>query len=358
MAVIVLDSSLQYVDPTPRQYWNVSGETPAAPLTVDQEITKKVMSRIWPAKYDRATQRQVPPDVELIRGLHPSNRPGVLTKSTRVYDTIADSYNYHQSLQLSPTALWFQILTEIAGLINSDSEGFRSLFTRSAEKIEIEVPVADPTSLPPEMTVDLLRRHVPIDTDAFIPSFTTDTPRSKEAMVASFLDAVKGYYDYSTYCCGIRSVEIIGTNEDWTFLAEVSDSVRKILTSVHNKHETRLDEWLSKLSERALLLREARNGGDSSFLKDIFSSKRCGSGSDETITGWFVSELFFKNHDGEMGKNVPASLAIVPYKNLETGRKFTAVHGLFDTRVIGDGIDKIIVPEFNSMVFEHNKVKA
>lgn len=60
-----------------------------------------------------------------------------------------------------------------------------------------------------------LKKLVPTSTELFLPTFTTTTNKSVLAHSIAFADCVSSYYGFFMYGCGIPSIDIKGTIEDW-----------------------------------------------------------------------------------------------------------------------------------------------
>ena len=163
-----------------------------------------------------------------IRYHSPVNRSyfpeGAATHTAFMY-ALSNAYSLHQSISFGPHDLWYVIMTEIARTINANPKQFETLFTRTpGEKQSIIVEGFDNLDL--KAVCAQLRDLVPVNIDVFMPDFSTHTFESKMATMAAFADAVKSYYNYMTLACGIKSLEIRGSVQDWelfyTHLGELS----------------------------------------------------------------------------------------------------------------------------------------
>jgi hypothetical protein len=70
------------------------------------------------------------------------------------------------------------------------------------------------------------------------------------------------------------------------------------------------------------------------FWRDIYTHKNVGSGQQLDISGW-IKDLYMGNR-GKRLENFLTSVAIVPYKNLDTGKEFKGVYGGFQRLVTED----------------------
>jgi hypothetical protein len=279
-----------------------------------------------------------PKSKSLVR--NPSIPSGAEVHGSFLY-TLSDAYSLHQSVSFGPHDLWYVLLTEIARMVNATPDEFRTIFTKSSEKIEILVETGDPTYLPMDRIISELTRLVPVDLSLFLPEFTTHTDQSRVACMAAFADAVKSYYDYSTYLCGIKALEIRGTVNDWEMFGSHVHEVKHILGA-------KVFTWLSNVERRIINIIESLQGGETEFYKDIFSTTRIGSGGELLVNGWFGTEFFRER--GSMPKidNYPNTWSLVPFKNIETNRSFTDAFGCFYSTV-NDGFR---TPQYSNFTFE------
>ena len=158
--------------------------------------------------------------------------------------------------------------------------------------------------------------------------------------MAAFADAVKSYYSYSTYLCGIKSLEIRGTLEDWQMFNWCIQGLKYALKD--------FAPWLSKIEARINLIADSVCGGNTEFYKDIFSSTRIGSGGELLINGWFGTEFFINAGDFPKIENFPNTWSVVPFKNLDTGRKFLDAYGCFYSTLV----DGFHVPDYGRFTLE------
>jgi len=230
---------------------------------------------------------------------------------------LSDAYSLHWDVSISPHDLWYMMLCDIAQQVNASPTNYEDIFTRSPEKIQILVPGTD--YLPLDLIIDELRRLVPVDLDLFIPEFSTHNPSSRAACMAAFCDVVKTYYDYGVFCCGIRSVELRGTADDWDMFKERVGRLKNILN---------MQKWLGRVETRISQIADTFRGGDDSFMKDIFTQKNIGSGSQLEISGW-ITEFFSNIPSLRKITNFPRNLSVVPFTNVSTNQSFTEVYGCF-----------------------------
>lgn len=243
-------------------------------------------------------------------------------------------YSNHICPVITPDIIWFTIMQELSGWVKEKPEKFRHLFTVSKEKTELLIPTDDVTKIDLHLLLNALREHVPTNVDFYLPKFTTSDQMSRNAFGASFADLVSPFYSYSTFLCGFPKIIIKGTDDDWKLL----------LKTFKDLPEEFHDGWWTKL---AYLLVDMMNF-DKDFYKNIFTSKRCGSGGEVEVDGWFTH--FFRKQPENLRKteNFASHIAQVDYKNSNTKREFSLFYGIFESQLI----DNILYPKFESAIFE------
>lgn len=243
---------------------------------------------------------------------------------------MAHAYSQHEKLRIAPHDLWFIVLTEIAKIINKSPETYRDLFTRSSDKIEITVQTDDVTTIDPAALMDQLVHLVPTDTTIFLPRLSTMDSDVNVAFMAVFCDMVKEYYSYSTFMCGIPEIELTGTEEDWS---ELVYCVASLAVNVFVDRDPKATKYLIQVGDLFdNILNQVKAGeADVDFWKDIFRSKNVGSGGELLINGW-ITKLFVETHQVPKLENFTGTFGVIPYTNLNTGRRFKAAHGSFTHR--------------------------
>jgi hypothetical protein len=263
---------------------------------------------------------------------------------------LARAYSLHQKIILAPHDFWYIILSEISKIILANPDKCRSAFTSSSEKVEIVIHSGD-ISIDPLELLKVLKSYVPSNTDIFFPAFSTSTESYNIAAAATFAGGLKLYYNYSTYCCGIPEIKLTGTIADWKAIGNnllfVCDLFKSCgVTSYENKE---LNTWLSDVVGIIEEICQGLYGQDiSEFMKNIFSLKNIGSGGQKQITGW-ISKVYCAVCAVPMLENFSLCIGVLPYTNRETGKKYIAAHGLFNTKRDAEGFT---YPDYGQVIFE------
>lgn len=247
-------------------------------------------------------------------------------------------YNQHLGVVVSPEVLWHVVLCELAEHVKAKAKDYTALFTRASGKTEILVYGDAEVAINPESFVDVLREHVPVSPDLFLPAFSTATHRSNAAHAAAFMDAVSPYYDYSMMMCGISRVRVEGTVADWDKFLSHMDSLAALLDKATG--------WFTRVRPHVEKIRAAAAGEvDLAFWKDIFHVERCGSGHQVEVIGW-ARDFAMKRPRPAYVQNFPTHVAKVTAKQVETGREYAYCTGILYSRVTGE----YLVPDFGYVV--------
>lgn len=250
----------------------------------------------------------------------------------------------HLGVVLTPDIVWYTLLCELCQIIAEKPETYRSLFTNAAEgegKKEISVFTNDVSYIPLESVMDQLRTLIPNGfTNVFLPEFTTSTKRSSFAHAAAFADTVSPYYSYSTYCCGLRQIDVRGTKEDWVQVYTNWNTIIETLTYLDKSNIKYFSEVSSTISNIPKL--------EPKFFKEIFRAERCGSGSQTELFGWFT-DLFRVQPEGvRKSCNFATHVSVVNYKNLDTNQSFVMKNGLFSSKLVADNLE----PDFAHIIYQ------
>jgi hypothetical protein len=247
---------------------------------------------------------------------------------------LAAAWKNHRGIVVSPDLLWHIVLNETAQHIKANAEKYRDLFTKSTEKVEIRVQTGDPELLPLPAIMAELEKLVPTSIALFRPEFSTSTDASRLAMMATFADAMSPFYNYSMYMCGIPKVKVLGTEQDWNRFLFSLNSLTNIIPT--------LMTYYDRVSKR---VREISDETSPEFWAKMFSLKRCGSGSQVEVEGW-INSFYVKRPRPAYVNNYPTCVSYVDYKNLDNGKAYQLVYGLFGSNEVGD----YLVPEYGYLI--------
>lgn len=238
---------------------------------------------------------------------------------------LSRAYSMHREIVINPHDLWYMMLCRVAEIVNADSDTYRHIFTKEKEgKVDIKIP-CDEGTINLDLIIAELIKLVPVDVNVFIPKFSNLTKGAATACMGAFCDMVKTYYNYMTFACGIRSVSIGGTKEDWELFRNNFAYIALLL----NKADTKNTEWTCQIGLHLDSIIDSLDTGDPTFYKDIFRQQNVGSGSDLNINGWICD--FTSTKRGSKLTNFPLMISVVPYKSLTTGKEYVSVYGGFSS---------------------------
>lgn len=336
MPVLMLDSKLAVQPRPPRSYryqrWS-KDEDNAGPLV---ERTDFVNDLLPGPKWDHATRKYVHSGPQMrpvyVNGF---NDTSLYHRGYLAYLELC--WANHWTAVISPDILWQIFLGELASAVKEEPETYRALFSESPDKQMVTVMTADPVVMPVAAMVDALRDLIPTDVSLFTPIFSTTTDMARKATLVSFCDLVSPYYEYSMYCCGIRAVEVLGTDEDWQLLCGLIGRMKQLFPQLVG-YISQVDTVFANLWV---------NRSQPGLFTKMFALIRCGSGSQTEVEGW-ITKLYRKIPSVRYVSNYPTGLAKMDYKNLTTGQNFQMHAGLMSSHLEDD----VLRPEFNMVVFE------
>jgi hypothetical protein len=157
---------------------------------------------------------------------------GRLVEGVRAHPVITvlhRAFTQHRPLCLSPDMIWLLLCQGVAHHINLHAVDLRSRLVRHQRRASIVVRQDDFVKGSPENpwseVIDQLsariQEHAASVHDLFLPRFSTTGPTERIASEIVLLDAVKSYFRYVLQTlCGIPTVTLEGTAQDWQELAE------------------------------------------------------------------------------------------------------------------------------------------
>lgn len=201
------------------------------------------------------------------------------------------AYYEHRPLIISPDMIWLLICQGVSQHIALNSEEFRDLLVEHKGKKNIVV-ARDNINIHNKkewasLAHDFASSITPNKEDSLYQimqsQFTTTGPVEQVAYNITYLDVMSNYYMYIFVTCGIPSITIEGTPEDWQKIYEQVDFFRKY----------KLDWWLDELKPCLKEFVSASNGNyNHNFWEGILKDKQIEScTADRLITGWINNLL-------------------------------------------------------------------
>ena len=232
------------------------------------------------------------------------------------------AFKGHHPLEITPDAIFSTIMAGVSAHVNADPERFRSSFVAHEGKKELQVrdnslvmdswenrwdrPVAELGRLLMDNLSNESARQV------LATSFTSTGPAQSAAHTMTFMDVVKGYFEYIVFTdCGIPHVDIAGCKEDWEKLAA---AISPLLI------ELGLEQWnnqLQRILGHFAAAFDSKAEQDQAFWQGILKyNGPAGLGGKANVTGW-LSELFpYLNGKVSPAVNIPGGIKAQPYQSL------------------------------------------
>lgn len=188
---------------------------------------------------------------------------------------IYQAYMKHCPLVFSPDDFWLLILQAFSNYVNKNSEKLRSLFVDFEGKKELKATIVKENAKyindlcleDFKNAINQLVNQIPKYIDEKLinvmkPDFSTTTEDIKYVGNLSIMSTFKNYFDFDMFCfrCGIPSVTLKGTVNDWEKLLEKLQKLRKY----------KLDEWVNAIEPILKKIIETRKGKlDLDFWKNM-----------------------------------------------------------------------------------------
>ena len=248
------------------------------------------------------------------------------------YKCLVQAYADHHPLVLSPDMVWLIISQGFSRYVNAHAEEMRDLLVFHEGKMDLVVnsnndvlsPSGDWELLLNDFSTCIARNTKGELADLMTADFTTTGVTERIASQISLMDAVKKYFNYANIAagCGIPSITLEGTPEDW----------QKVLDKVRSLKKYRLEKWASDLE---VILKEfvkaSKGHANKEFWQDIVKKRRvdrlkrdrgvCVPSINSTrLDGWFLK--FFPNVLGETPDSViwdtdmPQEIVRVSFKHI------------------------------------------
>jgi len=167
---------------------------------------------------------------------------------TGLFGVIFDAWSNHWNVRTSPEDWWLPIITRVATAIDNqaDTDELRKYFRngkQEKEKISIQCPNfsiydTDYKTLFGKFASEISKR---IEVQGYVSTITSDfstsTPEQAITSQISIMKSFQKYFEYEMMICGcgIHSLEMCGTEDDWKLLGVKLESLRKLLLPIEEK---------------------------------------------------------------------------------------------------------------------------
>ena len=205
------------------------------------------------------------------------------------------AYSAEHHLIISPDDVWIAITTALSRYINAHAEEMRELFvSHQGQKELIVSDVGSITSVDWDKLIDqmseLISQNTKNDIQQWIePDFTTTTKLTRKVGSIVLMASMKAYFSYKfNLCCGLPSVTMLGTLEDWQKIRQRADRLlefkQEVLTEWHAILVPILDEFIKSFSGEV----------DTNFWNTIAHQTGGGSGP-RYLSGWILAFIPFND---------------------------------------------------------------
>ncbi|KAG8669407.1 hypothetical protein FPOAC1_008802 [Fusarium poae] len=215
-----------------------------------------------------------------------------------------EAWAQHQHLVLRPEEVWFEVLVQMNLYMSVHSEKVRGLFVEhegGKEKIVVEGNSWD------DMVVsfgDEIDKRVKTEwlKDWIMPGFSTSTPKDDVTAAALMMGLMKQFFDFEGWVvCGIPSVTLLGTREDWVKLEAKLDYLKEF-----GPDPELFAEMLRPIMKRFVSSWDDAHAEETKlFWEQIVRVKKqwsCGEGANEwDVSGWITGFDFFDRNGWRRG---------------------------------------------------------
>lgn len=344
--VITIDESLQPVKFAVPGEPNEHGYTPMEKCSYEEWLTTPVNDRHRDDEVGKFLHKYSPKNSTAVRGFEYS---GYDIHHQNYFEYLAFCYAKHISPVLSADIINHLIICEFAARIAEHPEKYRAYFSESSSKEKITVPTDDPLSFKHQNFINELQNRVSAEVASLMKtSFNEDMHGSKLARNLAWMDAASPFYSYSMFMCGFPHIAIVGDDDDWKSLITFCLEISSIAAGAGDF------EYKSHMETSAELCRSIKTGIDNEdieFLKKMFYTEVCGSGSQEEVFGW-IFNFCFEVPSIKFVHNYTSCRSVVDYTIEGDDTEYSIVSGLFVSRL---SIDGFAIPMFENFIVKKDK---
>lgn len=230
-----------------------------------------------------------------------------------LFQMLLQAWCQHRPVVLTPDAVWMVISQGFSHWVNKNPEEVRDRIVFHQGKEELRIQTNDLFSEDADWEglvsgfCSQIAKYTADGTASLVADFSTTGVNEKFASEITLMDAVKPYFQYTSFyaICGIPSITLTGTPEDW----------KKVLEKTRVLSRFGMDWWVKDLEPILSQFVSASEGRpDYWFWKDIVSKTRprslqgpsCSPDAQPItkVNGWFL-KLFPFGEDGKTPEAVP-----------------------------------------------------
>ncbi len=267
-----------------------------------------------------------------------SKRSGSLvsTDSHAFVATVHAAFNDHRPLILSPDHFWLLICQGFATHVRAHAESLRDLLVHHEGTKELSIVRPDIAKGQPDAPWDeavadfagLIRQNLTSEFHMLLtPRFSTTTPIETTAFEIVLMDSVQDYFDYGMSLCGIPSITLEGSPDDWRTLQEHTRTMGAF----------QLDWWTMLLDPiLSELVQTAEGNINKSFWEDLYKY-HSESGRADRLTGWLVKFFPYIETPARSGSDGKTSYRVNRYLEHDPADKSTEG---FDQGMLSGGLSR------------------
>lgn len=239
-----------------------------------------------------------------------------------LFKMLLDAWCQHRPVVLTPDAIWMVIAQGFSYYVNEHSESMRDLLVSHEGKKVLRIETdedflsgqGDWKNFIDLITEEIDKYSVGDVAGSLVADFSTTGADERIASEVTLMDAVKPYYEYTLVylICGIPSITLTGTPEDWN----------KVLQKTLSLKRFGLGWWVDELEPILKEFVRASEGHPKiSFWKDIVKKTRPQKVKGPTCSkrqprytrfdGWFL-KFFPYDKDGLTPKKVTVVQTMLP----------------------------------------------
>jgi hypothetical protein len=216
---------------------------------------------------------------------------GTLVSRVRSHPLIATlhtAFRSHHPVVISPDTIWLTICQGLAHHVNANAEVLRPRLVKHQGKFELAVERNDfikgsPENPWPDVFAELsaaVRGHIGDDLGLIVSDFSTTGPVERAASEVVLLDTMQAFFSYEFFTmCGIPSVTLEGTAEDW----------RRIASRVREFTRFDLGWWVESLQPIVEQFVAAAEGNvDRQFWESIYKWQGPKGSGSPWVSGWIL----------------------------------------------------------------------
>jgi len=204
----------------------VNPTAPVQKITFDLSDVEPAQTRLKEISYQKALE------LRILGGLEGFSRRAdvlVFAGMHAFVSAVNAAFNDHRPLTLSPDHFWLLIAQGFAIHIRENAETLRHQIVAHEGKQKIEIVRGDiqkgQLDAPWHEVIaefsQSAREYLVTDIYSLLtPKFSTTTPIETTAFEVALLDTVQGYFDLLFSLCGIPSITLEGSPDDWRMLQE------------------------------------------------------------------------------------------------------------------------------------------